>query len=280
MKFKIRCSQISQITANPPKTKTAYYVGGKEISTAKYNKIVDSVLSTGDISLIQHVEIKKLELESSISAGAKTYCKNWLKDKLFSRETSFFGSKYTEKGNQVEEDGINLIVEVLKLGMVYNNTERKEDEYKAGEIDFIHEDTIIDNKSSFSLSTFPLFEDSLDKQYYEQMQGYLDLWDKPKGIVCYTLIDTPIELLAREIKWLETDDEKQSASLNHLFTKEAFEKAKESLFPNAKSINFEPIPKKHRVKAFEVYRDINFINDLHNKVIGCRQYINDLKNNL
>ena len=211
-----------------------------------------------------------------ISVGAKTYCKKWVKDNYFNRNTSFFRSKYTDKGNEVEEQAINLIVDVLKLGMVYKNTERKEDDFKTGEIDFLHKGVILDNKSSYSLDTFPIFEDKLDIQYERQMQGYLDLWNVDKGLICYTLIDTPIDILRNELRWLADDDEKQEVALNHLFTEKAFKEAKKNLFPKAKSITFTSIENKHRVKVFEVKRDLEFINDIHLKVIGCQEYITDL----
>ena len=40
--FKIRCSAINRIASSPKET-TIYSVDGKEITTAKYNKIVDIV---------------------------------------------------------------------------------------------------------------------------------------------------------------------------------------------------------------------------------------------
>jgi len=160
--------------------------------------------------------------------------------------------------------------------MVYKNTERKEDDFKTGEIDFLHKGVILDNKSSYSLDTFPIFEDKLDVQYERQMKGYLDLWNVDKGLICYTLIDTPIDILRNELRWITDDDEKQEVALNHLFTEKAFKEAKKNLFPKAKSITFTSIENKHRVKVFEVKRDLEFINDIHLKVIGCQEYIIDL----
>ena len=54
----------------------------------------------------------------TISEGAKTYCKKWLKEELFGRRY-FFTSKYTNKGLETEEEALNLLVRVLKLPMVY-----------------------------------------------------------------------------------------------------------------------------------------------------------------
>lgn len=236
-KFKIRCSAISSIMAEP-KLKSEY-----------------------------------------ISQGAKTYCEKWLKSELFGRREEI-KSKYISKGLQTEENGLNLIVQVLKLGMVYKNEERKEDEYKTGEIDFKHKGIVYDNKASYSLDSFPMFDKVLDKQYYDQMQGYLDLEKLYKGKVCYTLVDTPMHLLEREIKWLDSDDEKQKKALNHVFTEKYWKEVKETLFPMASKIKFQSIEDKYRVKVFDVERNDDYINKINIKSTICDRYIQELLVNL
>lgn len=212
---------------------------------------------------------------SPISVGAKTFCKKWLKEQMFSRR-DIVSTKYMDKGNETEEEALNLLTRVLKLPMIYKNTEKREDEFKTGECDFICDGIIYDNKSSFSLDTFPLFEDKLDPKYHDQMLGYESLWGIIKGKVCYTLNNTPIDILRGEIKWLQTDDEKQQKALNHVFTEAYWNQVKETLFPNAKKIDFKPIPDKYRVKVFDVNFDSDRINKCHIKVIGCRDYTNEL----
>jgi len=214
-----------------------------------------------------------------ISQGAKTYCEKWLKQALFGRREDI-KSKYISKGLHTEENGLNLMVKVLKLGMVYKNEERKEDEFKTGEIDFLYKNTIYDNKSSFSLETFPLFAKVLDRQYYDQMQGYLSLWDLQNAKVVYTLVDTPIDILTKEVKWLESDDEKQQKALNHVFTEKYWKEVKETLFPDAKPIKFQSIEDKYRVKVFDVQRDDDYINKINFKSKLCDRYIKELLLNL
>lgn len=272
--FKIRCSAINRI-ASEAREKTIYLVGGKEITTAKYNKIVDSVLASGDTSLIKYIEIKKELSQSGLSSGSETYCKEWIKENVYGR-SNYVETKYTNKGIDAEEEALNILVRALKLGMVYKNTERKTDEFKTGEIDFLHNDVIYDNKSSYSFQTFPMFETKLDRVYEDQQKGYLHLWNKKISRVCYTLVDTPIDMLANEIKWLSNDDAKQSKAVNHLFTKKAFIEAKERLFPMAKKIDFIELKDNQRVKVFEVHRDDDFINNIHINVKLCRDYIEKL----
>lgn len=236
-KFKIRCSAITSIMAEP-KLKSEY-----------------------------------------ISQGAKTFCEKWLKEQLFGRREDI-KSKYISKGLQTEENGLNLMVRVLKLGMIYKNEERKYDEYKTGEIDFLHNDIIHDNKASFTLDSFPMFDKVLDKQYYDQMQGYLSLWGKEKGKVVYTLVDTPIDIIEREVKWLDSDDEKQNKALNHVFTEKYWKEVKETLFPMASKIQFKSIEDKYRVKVFDVERNDDYINKINIKSTICDRYIQELLVNL
>lgn len=211
----------------------------------------------------------------SISEGAKTYCKKWLKNAMFNREY-FFTSKYTNKGIETEEDALNILVRVLKLPMVYKNTERKGDEFKTGECDFICQDVIYDNKSSYSFDTFPLFETKLDPKYYGQMQVYMSLWGLNKAKVCYTLVNTPIDILRKELKWIEDENERQQKALNHVFTEKYWEEVKSEFFPNADAIVFKSIEDKYRVKVFEVDRDDDYINKINIKVKLCRDYIEKL----
>lgn len=210
-----------------------------------------------------------------ISQSAKTYCKKWLKQQLFGRY-EVINTKYTSKGIETEEDALNVLVRVLKLGMVYKNEERKNNKWITGECDFIYNDVIYDNKSSYSLDTFPMFEDKLDPKYYAQMQGYIDLWNLDKAKVCYTLVDTPLEILKKELRWIEDDNEKQQKAINHVFTEKYWLEVKKSLFPNAENINFVSIEDTKRVKVFEVERNNDFINNIHIKVELCREYIKSL----
>lgn len=215
----------------------------------------------------------------TLSQGAKTYCKEWLTETIFNRREEI-KSRYIDKGNQTEEEALNLMVRVLKTGMLYKNEERKSDEYKAGECDIVYNGTIIDNKSSYSLKTFPIFEDKLNPDYYAQVQVYMDLWKLEKSKIVYTLNNTPIEILSREVKWLENDNEKQKVAMNHVFTEKYWKEVKETLFPNADKVKFTSIEDVRRVKVFDVAFDSDYINRMNIKVKHCREYIEQLKSML
>ena len=210
-----------------------------------------------------------------ISQGCKTYCENWLVENLFNRY-EIIRSKYIDKGNSTEEESLNLMVKALKMPMIYKNTERREDEYKTGEPDIITKDYIIDNKSSYSLKTFPIFSNKLNQDYYAQMQVYMNLFDLPKAKVIFTLNNTPIDILSKELRWISDDDEKQRVAINHVFTEKYWKEVKDSLFPNASKIQFTSIEDVKRVKVFEVDRNDEYVNNMHIKVKLCRDYIKTL----
>ena len=113
-----------------------------------------------------------------------------------------FSSKETLKGNAVEDDAIEFINELFFKSYKKSESELS-DKYGSGhpDIEDEKEKMIIDNKSSWSKATFPVFsEDAYDSGYEWQVRRYLMLkggvkkgWTK--GKVVFTLMDTPDELI-------------------------------------------------------------------------------------
>ena len=134
----------------------------------------------------------------------------------------------------------------------------------SGECDIVLPDTIVDIKSSFSCFTFPLFETKIpDTDYEWQIQGYMHLWQKHKGMVSYVLMDMPDEMIEKELRW----------KLPQGFTKEQYETE------YAKYI-YSNIDTKYRVKSFEFEYDANKIEQVEARVKLCREYIETLITNL
>jgi len=214
-----------------------------------------------------------------LAETTKTYLKEYLIQALYGRRKQI-KNKYVDKGNYNEEDGVTLL-SIVRKKWYDTNTDYAENDFFCGTCDINHEeDGIIDIKNSYSIDTFPMFESEIpNKDYVAQVNIYMELYNKRKGAVAYVLTDMPIELLKREIKWLESDDEKQQTSLNFIYSLEAWEKAKSELFPNAEPIEFIPIPNEKRVKIFNVEYDEDLIEKLKNKVEISRDYLAQLKNN-
>jgi len=208
--------------------------------------------------------------------GAKTHCKKWLKNHLYNRREEL-KNKYVKKGNEGEEDAFTLMAVQLKLGMVYKNTERKRNDFSEGECDLNHNGIVYDNKCSWSLDTFPMFEKEIpDPKYWWQLQNYSTLWDADKLCLCYTLISSSFEAVEDAVKWVAGDDEKYKVSERMLFTIAEFDLAKSALFPGATLTSFVEIPEKDRIKAFYFDVDRTAQKMIEQRSYMCREYIYEI----
>jgi len=95
-----------------------------------------------------------------LSQTAKTYVHELAIEHLYGIKKQF-KSRYTDKGNEVEDKSIELTEEVLELGFITKNDEYFENEFIKGTPDIITDNLIVDVKSSWSGETFPFFEDEL-----------------------------------------------------------------------------------------------------------------------
>ena len=169
MKLQIRCSELSKIMTDPQK------------KTEK--------LSTGAKSLIED-KVKWMLLFHDFDS-----------ETCFSPDIS---SKYLTKGNQCEQDSIDLINEV-NFANYTKNEERKTSKngILSGSCDIFTGNSIIDIKSSWSLATFPFFKDVAAKDaklagYDWQIYGYQLLWEVNIGQIAYCMTTTPFELCSYE----------------------------------------------------------------------------------
>lgn len=138
------------------------------------------------------------------SAGLSESAKKVVEDEI---RALYFGvrekisNKFMQKGIDCEQQSIDLLNSVeFRLSKPYTkNTERRSNEWITGECDIYDPDTklIRDIKTSWSLSTFPLFATNAD-DYEWQMRGYMMLWDCDTAIVDYCLVDTPEHLIGYE----------------------------------------------------------------------------------
>ena len=202
-----------------------------------------------------------------LSQTAKSYVEEIvLKEKYGIRKE--FSSRYTDKGNEVEEESIALVNDVLNFNFIYKNDEHFTNDWLTGTPDVNTDEVLIDVKSSWDASTFPWFETELpNKDYYYQLQGYMWLTGKNESILAYCLIDTPGEMVEDEIRrahWkLHLIDESQELR-EEIETKH----------------KFSHIPKNRRVKYWFVQKDEQVIEQIKERVELCREYYNLLMQTL
>ena len=176
-----------------------------------------------------------------------------------------FWSRYTDKGNEVEPEAIKLTESVLDVGFIYKNEEQFSNEWVTGKPD-VNTDVLIDVKSSWDAFTFfdKVIENELNnKDYYYQLQGYMWLTDKQEALLCYCLVDTPLQIVEDEIRrehWKqnlisESDDLREFVEDKHTFMH---------------------IPKEKRVKTHVVKRDYEVIEAIKTRIEECREYYNQI----
>lgn len=198
-----------------------------------------------------------------LSQTAKTYIEELAKEHLFGIK-KVFKSRYTDKGNEVEEKAIELTEEVLGFEFLTKNEDYFENDYIKGTPDIITHSLVIDVKSSWSGDTFPFFETELpNKDYYYQVMGYMWLTGKKNALISYCLINTPEEIVNDEIR-------------RTAWGKYEIEPSEETIRDVQSVHNFNHIPKDRRVKAFHVEFNEGVINEMKTRIDECRKYFNTL----
>lgn len=130
-----------------------------------------------------------------LSVTAKSYIKQVAKQNYFGYQNQI-SSRYIDKGQQQEQDSIDLI-NTVRMESYTKHIGRVNKDYLSGECDILTADTIIDTKTSWSLDTWPeLPEEGINSDYEWQMRAYMMLYDKPQAEVIYCLVTTDPDLLS------------------------------------------------------------------------------------
>lgn len=193
---------------------------------------------------------------------AMSYCEMWLKEQLYGRKKEF-SNKYTNKGNIVEDNSLDLVAEYFGYGMLIKNTRYFENNYMKGTPDVVLKSSIIDVKSSWDCFTFPLFDDKINMDYFYQGQCYMELADKDTFDLIYVLCNTPIHLVEREAFYFAKNngyDEVDSELWEQFLAKH----------------NYDNTPLELRIKKTTIQRDNAVIQSIKDRVTECREYINEL----
>ena len=200
-----------------------------------------------------------------LSQTAKTYIEEEvLRAKYGINKT--FSSRYTDKGNLVEDEAIEMAANALELGFLYKNHEHFSNDFMTGTPDVNTNDILLDVKSSWDATTFPFFATEIPtKDYWFQLQGYMELTGKTEALLVYCLVNTPADMI---------EDEIRRAHWAARLIDESQELRDEVL----KRHSFDHIPDNRRVKFFKVEKDEQVIAEIKERVELCREYFNTLYN--
>ena len=196
-----------------------------------------------------------------LSQTAKSYIQELVLEHKFGIKKEF-SSRYTDKGLQCEDEAITLVNDVLGLGFIFKNEEHFQNDWITGTPDVNTNDILLDVKCSYEASTFPFFETEIPTPaYFYQLQGYLWLTGKTEALLCYCLVNTPIEIV---------EDEVRREHWKHKVIDEDLE-IRDFV---QKKHNFDQIPDNRKVKVFKVERDETIIWAIQEKVEEARIYYN------
>jgi len=196
-----------------------------------------------------------------LSEMAKTYVHDLVLEEKYGIKKEF-SSRYTDKGNEVEEIGIALVNEVLNYKFIYKNYDYFENDWIKGTPDVNTDEVLLDVKCSWDATTFPWFETEVpNKDYFYQLQGYMWLTGKQESILAYCLINTPA---------LMVEDEIRRAHWKFNLIEENTELRKDV---ESKHV-FDHIPEHKRVKYWFIRRDEAVIEKIKERVELCREYYN------
>jgi len=259
-KFRIRCSAIGQIMGK--------LKGGlTEKQTEEMEKLKAKLDGKGSLTTIQAAKLVEFDAKKiqpkELPETAKTYCKEWFKQELYGKRKEL-KSKYLDKGILGEDDAIDLVIEVENLDFNEKNEEYFESDFLTGTPDLLYPDLVTDTKSSWDCYTFPLFKTEIDKGYWWQLQGYMDLTGRENAMLSYCLVDMPRHMIEQEAYLLGKKSE------TGLMTEDIYNKVLEKR-------TYSHIDKKYRVKSFKFEYDNQAMQVVRDRVKMCQVYINKLE---
>ena len=198
-----------------------------------------------------------------LSQTAKSYIQELVLEHKFGIKKEF-SSRYTDKGLQCEDEAISLVNDVLGLGFIFKNEEHFNNDWITGTPDVNTNEILLDIKCSYEAHTFPFFETEIPtKDYYYQLQGYMWLTNKTEALLCYCLVNTPLEIVEDEIRrehWKQFKIDEVAEIREYV----------------EKKHNFDHLPKNTKVKVFKIERDETVIWEIQNKVEQANIYFNNL----
>lgn len=208
---------------------------------------------------------KQARENGELSESTKTYLRDIYIKEVFGREKPNISTGATKKGTMVESDSLDLVQKVT--GQTYfKNNKRLENDFIKGTPDVIcKDDLVIDIKSNWDIWTFASVDYKKARtNYYYQVLGYMWLTGKSQGELDYCLVNTPEELISKELY-------KLSFSIPGLL-----EGGIEIENELRKNYIYDDIDGKIRLKKFIFDRSEEDIETLMRQIIIAREYLQTL----
>ena len=272
--FTFRCSSLGRIMVDPKgksnKQKYEEALASYKKKNAEYSDLKNKDTKTAQnlYQSIEKLKIKTDELQKvkdivNLSDSCKTHLADIHTATKYNRHEDI-KSKYLEKGLQCEEDAID---QYCLIRGVYRekNKDRRNNEFIEGELDIYDDDEVTDFKVNWSIFQFGrVVSKPINPLYHWQLDGYMWLWNRNKGKLVYSLLNTPEFLLKQEEKKL----------LYEMPTQALYDEAVIELRRNH---IYDDIPLEEKERIFHVERSEERIERIKQRVIECRKYLNDIE---
>lgn len=261
--FKIRCSAIGDIMAGE--------IGLTETQEAKLQTLLNKATPLTALQAIEVEQLQNKKANPELPKGVQTYCLNWIKEQLYERRKEI-SSKYTQKGNDVEDESIWFIGRwlgfdefQLNTGQFVKNQTYFENDFMTGTPDVLplNSKLVVDAKNSWDFMTFPFLDKVLpEDKYWWQGQGYMKLTDRTDYKVAYTLMNTPEGIIESEMRRYAYANGLEPDNMDY---SEWYDK-----------MSYDNTPEILRIKIFDFKRDDEAIKRIEERVILCRKFINSV----
>jgi len=258
----IRCSCIGKIMADgkgsvltEKQADTLNELQNKESRTPKQEEMLQSL-------------IIKRDAPPSLGDTAISYLKEVYIWEKYGKEPigGAERSKYTMKGKLVEEESIMMLSRIDSQTYSKNDTRFRND-YLTGEPDIIHQNKIIDIKSSYDFATLlSNIGKPLNSLYEHQVTGYMALTEATEAEVCYCLVNMPQEMI--------NSDKKRIFYALNATTEESPEYLRQ-IAKLENNTSFDEIPIQERIVRFPVQRDEELISKIYKRVEACREWLKE-----
>lgn len=205
----------------------------------------------------------------TISETTKAYLVDVVCDEKYNRRWEIYG-KALAKGTVCEEDSITILSRFLKKLYVKNETCLKNDFVKGTPdtfdgVSIESAEVIYDTKTPEDIRSFLSKQVKNDnKDYYWQMQAYMDLSGASVAYIAYCLVNSPqaiIESEKRKAIWSAgiKDDELPEGFLEQIDY----------------NYTYDDIPLEERIYLVKVERNQEDIEKMHQRVVDCRKWLNE-----
>lgn len=189
--FYIRCSQLSSVMAGTFGLTEVQESKLIELKARERGELTDKrgkVLSLTENMINELNELQYKKDNPDLSSGAKTYLKKIVYQEYYNLSKDVY-SPVLEHGHFNEPLSINMLNKVLGIGLEkYSGGSIKDNELMlSGTVDVLTDDFIIDIKNPWDAENFNMKRDEIENDYWWQLQGYMELYDREYSYLIYTL---------------------------------------------------------------------------------------------